>query len=278
MGEHVHVDDDDPALTAALVPYESREWSEALRLLSPLAEAGNRTAIFKVGCVHDSLGETDTAVAHWALAADHGDAPSANNLGRYWEDVGDIDQAATFFLQAAEAGLPEGMFNYARSLGLAGRVDEEMLWFDRAIAADFGRARLLKTVRLLELGREDEAEACLADGRTAGSRLAYQFSAQRLFDAGEHEQARTLLETMFTLPEDPRDADMRAWGVGLLGICEVLLNEPEKARRSLADAANLGSSHAMWVLAGLAEDDGDENLRLAWRTMALAHGYIPEDE
>lgn len=278
LGEHVHVDDDDPALIAALAPYDRQEWGQARRLLSPLAAAGNRTAIFKLGCVHDALGETDEALELWTLAAEHEDGPSANNLGKHWERQGDLTQAEHFFRQAADAGIAEGMFNYARTRGLAGDVDTEMLWFDRAIDAGLGRALMLKAARLVELGREAEAEDLLADGRAAGRRLAYQYSAQRCFDAGDHERARQLLETMLTLPEGPGDAGMQVWGVGLLGMCEVILGDLEKARRSLAEAANLGSGHAMSVLAGLAADDGDENLRLAWHTMALAHGYSPEDE
>ncbi len=277
-GARFYVDDDDPRLVAALIPYDAKDWDEARSLLTPLAEDGNLTAIFKLGCVWDALGDTDAALEWWTLADSHGESRSPNNLGRYWEDKGDWATAEVFFARSAEGGNPEAMFNLARVLGRRGDVDQEMQWLDRATEAGMERARTLKAIRFSEMGREDEAEATYAAGRAAGSRTAFQNSAQRAFDAGRTEEARDLLLEMFALEEDPRDEHMRVYGYALMGFCQLILGEQEDARRHLLMAANLGSEHAMKMLATLADEDGDQELHQSWLTMALAHGAILDDD
>ena len=107
---------DPPELDAAIDAYLESDYSQ-LSLIRTYAEAGEADALSVMGQAYlYGLGaDKDPArgVAYFEKAAEAGDWPAANQLGRIYTygDAGqqkDLDKAARYFVRAAELGDPAG--------------------------------------------------------------------------------------------------------------------------------------------------------------------------
>lgn len=144
---------DNRALTQAWTAYNIGKYGETLRIIKPLASAGNPRAQVMLGrCYENGLGvEQDMAVAaQWfQLAAEQND-PEAQLLLAYCYEVGagvpkDPQQVMNLMTRAAEAGNPEAQFNLALnySQGLYGAPKNEresFRWAELSARQGYGQA------------------------------------------------------------------------------------------------------------------------------------------
>jgi uncharacterized protein len=131
---------------AGFTAYGKGNYETALKLLRPLAEAGDRRAQSTLGLMYfrgRGVPQSDAEALRWfRLAADHGDALAEFNLGlMYAEGEGvpqDHAEAAKWYRRAADQGNPQAQFNlglwYARGDGGPPDNVRAHMWFNLAAA------------------------------------------------------------------------------------------------------------------------------------------------
>jgi len=131
---------------AGFAAYTKGNYETALKVLRPLAEAGDRRAQSTLGLIYyrgRGVPQNDAEALRWfRLAADRGDALAEFNLGvMYAEGLGvpqDHAEAAKWYRRAAEQGSPQAQFNlglwYARGDGAPPDNVRAHMWFNLAAA------------------------------------------------------------------------------------------------------------------------------------------------
>ena len=136
---------------AAVVAYNRRKYSKALRGFRVHAEQGNATAQFRLGVMYsrgEGVAKDDVEAVRWyRMAAEQGEADAQLNLGVIYfrgEGVAKDDvEAARWYRMAAEQGEAGAQLNlgvmYFRGEGVAKDDAEEARWY--RMAAEQGEAR-----------------------------------------------------------------------------------------------------------------------------------------
>ncbi len=165
-----------PAYHKGLAAAENEDYSTAVALWTPLAEAGDARAQFRLGeLYHEGLGvnsDIDMAIQWYRRAAEQGYADAQNNLGIIYDDgdegTANFRTAMKWYLLAAEQGDPGAQFN----LGSIYREEESVQDFTRAymwwgIAAYRGNHL---AGSLLESVEQDMSPAQVAEARKLARR------------------------------------------------------------------------------------------------------------
>lgn len=154
-------------LAEAIQAIDSGHQKQAAQLLTPLANAGNSTAQFRLGMLYymgQGVPEDENqAVFYWKKAANQGSVDAMFHLGSAYlfgtqaaRTVPDPDrEAAIWYFQAASAGHAEAQYHLGL-LFLAGKgvVDsrkEAARWMRKAAAQDHPEAR--KALHIIETGK-----------------------------------------------------------------------------------------------------------------------------
>jgi TPR repeat protein len=131
---------------AAYAAYQDNEYPAALRLVRPLAEAGDARAQSLLGLMYyrgRGLPQDDGAAAEWfRRAADQGDTSAQFYLGGMYTEGRGVPQvyteAARFYQMAAERGDGQAQYNlgiaYARGEGVEQDLVKAHLYFNLAAA------------------------------------------------------------------------------------------------------------------------------------------------
>jgi uncharacterized protein len=131
---------------AAYAAYQDNDYRAALRLVLPLAEAGDARAQSLLGLMHyrgRGLPQDDRAAAQWfRRAADQGDTSAQFYLGGMYSEGRGVPQvyteAARFYRMAAERGDGQAQYNlgvaYARGEGVEQDLVKAHLYFNLAAA------------------------------------------------------------------------------------------------------------------------------------------------
>lgn len=144
----VHRNDELPALLAALESYDQADFETSIRLLTPIAELGNVTAIFKLANSYSNLGNKAQAKALFRVGVDFGDIRCMNNLAGILNKEGDEKAAFRLYEMAAETGAPEPTYNFAVRLKNRGQIKEAIEWANRSLEAGYVRAPALLSILL----------------------------------------------------------------------------------------------------------------------------------
>lgn len=131
----LHRDDGLSELIAALVPYDQGDNQSAVRLLTPIAESGNVTAIFKLANSHSNLGNKNLAKELYQLGVEFGDIRCMNNLALILNSEGDEDSAFRLYEKAAESGAAEPTLNLAGRLKNRGEITQAIKWAEKSLEA-----------------------------------------------------------------------------------------------------------------------------------------------
>lgn len=238
-------DENDPRLLAALLEYDEGRDVQAERLLRPLADEGNLTAMFKLGNVFSRTGRKPEAEELWSIAAREGDARAMNNVGTVLLGDGREEEALKIFRQAAAMGNREAAFNAASIFESRGDEAEFIATLERLGEAGWPRAWGRLGVYFLEReGQPSTIEAIRAFDRgiRLGSALCHigmAVEAQRRRDyAGVRQWAEAALSC--TIDEHEEQDGLRYQAHGMAGAACMLLGDYDVGLDHLAEAAKSG--------------------------------------
>lgn len=160
-------------------------------------------------------------------------------------DAGDMDSAESLyqgFYKADYEDRAEAAFQAAQSAELLDHPREAIDWYQKVTGEKSIRAIMRRAFLLASLGDVEAARRLLAQVRVRGDipikSQSYQAEAQILQDAGDSEQALTLLnDALGTMPEDVSLRYMRALtavGLGQLELAEndlrlIISEQPDNA-------------------------------------------------
>lgn len=126
---------------------ERREYQEALKHLTPLADKNDTRALFTLAqlhaTAHGALRDEGRAAELYRRAAERGHAGAQYALGTFYSDGRGVQKnspaAAEWYEKAAEAGLPEAANSLARlyenGLGIPADREKAIEWYYRAAVA-----------------------------------------------------------------------------------------------------------------------------------------------
>jgi len=144
-------DDDLMSLESGIAAFESKNFSQAMQALYPLAEAGHADAQYRVAIMcQNGLGvvRKPEAAARWMrAAAEQGSAMAQHGLGFMYLEGDCVDkepaQAVQWFEKAAEQGLAGSKTTlalmYAQGSGVERDLDAARRWY---ISAGFDPAEI----------------------------------------------------------------------------------------------------------------------------------------
>lgn len=148
-------------LDAGIAAMRGKDYPNAVRLLEPLARAGNAQAQVRMGLLYyhgHGVRESDSEAMRWfEQAARQGNAEAQFHLGNMYayglgelrKDVDVDQQAAQWYFQAARQGHPDAQYSlgilFLTGKGVVQSRDEALKWIRRA--ADQGHADASAYVR-----------------------------------------------------------------------------------------------------------------------------------
>lgn len=185
----IHKDEDHSELIEALVPYDDGDYQAAIRLLTPIAESGNVTAIFKLANSHSNLGNDDVAKELHQLGVEFGDIRCMNNLALILNREGDEDSAFRLYEKAAESGEVEPTYNFAIRLKNRGEISAAIKWAEKSLEAGYVRAPALLSVLL-----QSEAERFHKLGLEMNSMTSLGLELGKLMTDGDFTEALALVD------------------------------------------------------------------------------------
>ena len=185
----IHRDDELSELVAALVPYDQGDDEAAVRLLTPIAESGNVTAIFKLANAHSNLGNDHVAKELHKLGVEFGDIRCMNNLALILNGEGDEDSAFKLYEKAAESGEVEPTYNFAVRLKNRGETSAAIKWAEKSLEAGNVRAPALLSVLW-----QSEAERFHKLGLEMNSMTSLGLELGKLMSEGDFTEALALVE------------------------------------------------------------------------------------
>lgn len=229
----VHTDEDHPELIEALVPYDEGDDQAAVKLLTPIAESGNVTAIFKLANSYSNLGEGDLAKTLYQLGVDFGDIRCMNNLAGMLNRQGDAEAAFALYEKAAESGAAEPTYNFAVRLKNRGDISAAMKWAEKSLEAGYVRAPALMSIIL-----QSESERFHKLGLEMNSMTSLGLELGQLMAAGDFTEALELVERVNL--EDVHNSELHQLGSFCYGAGSLyfLLDQFEEAARYLEMALN----------------------------------------
>ena len=142
----LHTNDELPELIEALEPYDDADFRSAIKLLTPIAEAGNITAMFKLANSHSNLDNDLLAKKLYQLGVEAGDIRCMNNLAGILNREGDADSAFALYEKAAESGAAEPTYNFAVRLKNRGDALGAIKWAQKSLQAGYVRAPAMLSI------------------------------------------------------------------------------------------------------------------------------------
>ncbi|MGW1893178.1 DNA ligase LigA-related protein [Streptomyces sp. NPDC002004] len=281
-------DDEDTYDAAAL----ERIASGARAALEAAADAGDATALHRLGALAETLGDGEEAERWFRRAVAAGQTQSAVRLGRMLAERGAGKEAETFLELAAEAGDGDA----ATLLGALLR-DRSVHWLTKAARAGNPEAAQRLGDLLLGSGDEDAAFGCYQQAANARyAPVAFGFGAlhrlwneaeiaevwlRRAADAGDERAAHTL---KFDLrrPMAPDDVvaffrDDAEAGVGLdaanLGVLLEARGRLDEARIWYRKGYETGDAYGAFRLAELLRGEGERAEAEQWYRKAAGLGH-----
>jgi hypothetical protein len=159
-----------PAYHEGLTAAENEDYSTAMALWTPLGEAGDARAQFRLGeLYHEGLGvnsDITMAIRWYRRAAEQGYADAQNNLGIIYDDgdeaTANFRTAMKWYLLAAEQGDPGAQFNlgsiYREEVSVQDFTRAYMWWGISAYLGNNLAGSLLESVEQdMSPGQVDEA-------------------------------------------------------------------------------------------------------------------------
>lgn len=137
---------------------ERREYNQALKHLTPLADQNDTRALFALGKLYagatGALRDEAKAVGLYARAAERGHALARYALGTHYADgrgvERSIDKAVEYYRRAAESGVPDAANSlgrlYENGIGVAADRERAIEWYYRA-GIGYHKARRLDDAR-----------------------------------------------------------------------------------------------------------------------------------
>jgi TPR repeat protein len=209
-----HTNDDLPELVAALEPYDSKDFETAIKLLTPIAETGNLTALFKLANCHRDVGNLELATHIYELGIAHGDSRCMNNLAIILKSEGDEEGAINLYRKAAEAGHAEPAYNLAVRLKDKGEFWEAIEWAKKSYEAGYIRAPSMLSILL-----EKEAQRFHQVGLEMKSLTALSLEIGQLMIAGKLEAALELVDKVdihYVDASEEHQIGVYCWAAGSL--------------------------------------------------------------
>jgi TPR repeat protein len=189
LTESIHADEGLPELLEALAIYDQGDDQSAVKLLTPLAESGNITAIFKLANSHSNLGNRDQAKELYQLGVEFGDIRCMNNLAGILNREGDAEAAFKLYEEAAESGQAEPTYNFAVRLKNLGQIPAAIKWAEKSLEAGYVRAPALLSVLL-----QSEVDRFHKLGLEMNSMTSLGLELGKLMTAGNFTEALELVE------------------------------------------------------------------------------------
>ncbi|MCK7625094.1 hypothetical protein MUU72_18590 [Streptomyces sp. RS10V-4] len=277
----------DPAYAYAKIATRARTAFEQA------ADAGDPSALHRLGLLAESLGEQTEAELWFRRAADAGEPRSAARLGRILADRGDGKAAEPFLETAAEAGDAAA----ATLLGKLLRARAEHWFTAGAQAGDPEASQLLGDLKM-GAGEDDDALGAYEDAMKVGyapvarsyGRLLMLFNdldeaevwLRRAAEEGGDKRATEMLRFSFgpsARIHDPEDDLTVMAGDGdplmaaALGRFLELRGRPDEARPWYVKGYEQGDAYAAFRLAALHKESGDEPEAALWHARAAALGH-----
>jgi len=210
-----HTNDELPELIAALEPYDSKDFETAIKLLTPIAETGNLTALFKLANCHRDVGNLELARHIYELGIAHGDSRCMNNLANLYRKDGDLDAAFDLYQKAAESGQNlESVYNLAVQLDKRGETWAAIEWAKKSFEAGYIRAPSLLSILL-----DKEAERFHQVALEMKSLTALGIEIGRLMTAGKLEAALELVDKVdihYVDASEEHQIGVYCWAAGSL--------------------------------------------------------------
>ena len=183
--------DNEAQFKQAMTAYEAGHYSQALRLLQPLAQQGDAKAQYNLGLLYENgWGVTQNykkAVAWYQKAANQGIAEAQYNLGVMYEKGRGVQQAykqaAAWYEKAANQGYVQAQNNLGAWYEVHRDYEQAMFWYQKA--ANQGHARSQLNLGLLYY-----------DGKGV---------------AQDEQQAKAWWQKVLAQPDTPENAKVKEW-------------------------------------------------------------------
>ena len=234
----VHRNDELPSLLAALDSYDQGDFKTAIEMLTPIAESGNVTAIFKIANSYSKLGNKVQAKALFRVGADFGDIRCMNNLAGILNREGDEESAFRLYEKAAETGAPEPTYNFAVRLKNRGQIKEAIDWANRSLEAGYVRAPALLSILM-----QSESERFHKLGMELNSITSLGLELGNLMSISKLDEAVELVEGVDLGSVDISETSQLGWFCFGAGNLYYLLERFEDAASYLEKA--IVSAHGL---------------------------------
>ncbi|MFH8772220.1 MULTISPECIES: hypothetical protein [unclassified Streptomyces] len=253
------------------------------------AEGGDKTAMYRLGLLEESLGSGEEAEEWFRRAAEAGVTKAAGHLGRLLVERGEGREAESFLERAAEAG--DG-----RAATLLGKLlrDRAEKWFEVGVEQEDSEAAHLLGDLLITSGGSERLWDLYYEAASAGraevarsigmyhlvwnQRISGGTWLRRAADSGDREAAGMLrhadatesLEDALSLfaSSDTYPLDHAHRGALLEGS-----GRADEAREDYLEGFARGDSYAAYRLAALLEKQGKPDEATTWYRKAAALGH-----
>ena len=134
--------DNEAQFKQAMTAYEAGHYSQALRLLQPLAQQDDAKAQYNLGVMYEEgrgvQQDYQQAAAWYEKAANQGYVQAQNNLGAWYEVHRDYEQAMFWYQKAANQGHARSQLNlgllYYDGKGVAQDEQQAKAWWQKVLA------------------------------------------------------------------------------------------------------------------------------------------------
>ena len=262
-----HISDSGDTARLALSAAEKVLYRYAIPLYRRAADAGSSDAMFGLGYLLHSQGDTDQAELWYQKAADAGHFGAMTNLAGLLRDQERPEQAEHWFSKALESG----QINYASKPRI--REPGEAEWL-RQLAAD-GKPSAMSGLGdlLAEQGNAEQAEQWYRQAAEAGETGAMG----RLADILDKKGRPDLAEQWYRAAADTGDSGAMS-NLGIFLARHGHLDLAEQCYRKAAASGGPVTAGAMYNLGGLLEDQEDTDQAEHWyrKSAALGHSAAME--
>ncbi|MFD0415784.1 tetratricopeptide repeat protein [Streptomyces sp. NPDC127108] len=183
---------DDERATVATSAYRGGALHVAEEGVRPLADKGDRRAMYNLGVLLGKSGRTEEAEALYRQAHGLGHRSATNNLAVLLKRTGRTDEAETLYRHAHGKGNLIATNNLATLLHRSGRADEAETLYRHAHDRGLLSATYNLAILLAETGRLEEAESFYRHAHGNGFLTAANNLATLLAKSGRTEEAEVL--------------------------------------------------------------------------------------
>ncbi|MEL3944678.1 tetratricopeptide repeat protein [Streptomyces sp. LNU-CPARS28] len=187
-----HASHDNERAGVATSAYRAGVFHVAEAGVRPLADKGNRQAIFNLALLLDRSGRAEEAEALYRQAHEKGHPGGTINLAILLSQTDRTEEAETLYRQAHEKGHLDATINLANLLAKAGRAEEAELLYRQAHEKGHLNAAYNLALLLSHTDRTEEAEALYRHAHNGGELNATHNLANLLSEADRTEEAEAL--------------------------------------------------------------------------------------